>query len=78
MPVEIFVPPNCATFVDAFAGGLVVTVPDTGCVACQNVPDTGCVACQNAPVTATLAAMLTGCVACQNVPDTGNVAPVPG
>src|ERR1044071_784112 len=35
--------------VPAFA----VTVPETGCVACQKVPDTGWVACQNVPVTGT-------------------------
>ena len=37
---------------------LAVTVPDTGCVACQNVPDTGWVACQKVPETGCVTAEL--------------------
>jgi hypothetical protein len=32
VPVEIATPPNCVTFVEAFEGGVVVTVPDTATV----------------------------------------------
>ena len=69
--------------------GFAVTVPETGCVACQKVPvtgvvgavarETGCVACQKVPLTGCVACQkvpLTGCVACQKVPVTGVVGAV--
>ena len=59
---------------------LAVTVPLTGCVACQKVPDTGTAVARSSvsvsgPETAAVPVIdtlpLIGCVACQNVPITG-------